>query len=275
MKYKKLNCAPNQQHRYTCYTTDHLLHMRELWNNKHPHRYIESIDPKEIWRYFKKEFQHQCKQERCWITKHFKNIPNANVNSIFSPVAPKIWDEDPKYWLSNFDIEKVMKLYEMKYDYFTFLGATPVDYDTKLGPDEYVNNAMTNFDRKYYETHSPIVGIVINTHTNDKPGEHWCAMVIRFHKKECIFFDSYGDKAPRRIKRFVKDNIPDLNYIESKKRHQYGESECGMYCIYFIIEMLKGRNIDTLNKNIIRDKKMNNLRKELFNSYKDVYGGDT
>ena len=27
----------------------------------------------------------------------------------------------------------------------------------------------------------------------------------------------------------------------SKKRHQFSDSECGMYCLYFIIEMLKGR----------------------------------
>ena len=34
-----------------------------------------------------------------------------NVNYILSPVAPKQWDEYPNYWLSNFDIEKILTKY--------------------------------------------------------------------------------------------------------------------------------------------------------------------
>ena len=273
MGFKKLRCAPKSEHGFTCYTTQQLVDMKDLWNKKHPHHRIKERedDPKKIWNFFKKEFQYQCKHERCWISKQFNSIPDIKLHSIFAPVAPKEWDTDPKTWLSNFDIEKIMKLYEDKYKQFTFLGATPIDYDTKLNDNEYVNNKLTMFDRSYYERYSPIVGIVFNTDKHNKPGEHWFAMVIRFHRNECIFFDSYGDKAPRKIKRFVKDNIPDLNFIENTKQHQYGNSECGMYCIYFITQMIKGRSLDTLNKSIIKDKKMNHLRKEIFNAYKDVY----
>ena len=103
-------------------------------------------------------------------------------------MAPKEWHDDPNTWLSNFDIEKVMKLYEEKYKHFTFLGATPIDYDSKIDSNEYVNNKLAIFDRSYYETYSPIVGIVFNTDKHNKPGEHWFAMVIRFNTKRNYFF---------------------------------------------------------------------------------------
>ena len=33
---------------------------------------------------------------------------------------------------------------------------------------------------------------------------------------------------------------------ENKKRHQYSESECGMYCLYFIISLLQGISFKTI-----------------------------
>ena len=69
--------------------------------------------------------------------------------------------------------------------------------------------------------------------------------------------DSYGEKAPRQIIKFknkvqkqslnIGDNV-EYKYIENKRRHQFSDSECGMYCLYFIIEMIKGRPFDKFLK---------------------------
>jgi len=48
-------------------------------------------------------------------------------------------------------------------------------------------------------------------------------------------------------------------------RHQYSNSECGMYSLYFIIEQIKGRNWKYFNNIKIEDKKMKKLRKVYFN----------
>ena len=57
----------------------------------------------------------------------------------------------------------------------------------------------------------------------------------------------------------------------SKKRHQFSESECGMYCLYFIVEMLKGKPFSKFNgKKKINDKYMIKLRKLWFNHLKYI-----
>lgn len=43
----------------------------------------------------------------------------------FKPQGPKFSQD----WLSNHEINNVMKQYEMKYNDFKFLGSIPVDYD--------------------------------------------------------------------------------------------------------------------------------------------------
>jgi hypothetical protein len=53
-----------------------------------------------------------------------------------------------------------------------------------------------------------------------------------------------------------------------KVRHQYGKSECGMYCLYFIITLLEETNKPEkfLNKKIrIPDKEMEKYRDIYFN----------
>ena len=54
----------------------------------------------------------------------------------------------------------------------------------------------------------------------------------------------------------------------NKVRHQYKNSECGMYCIYFITSLLDGKTFETVVKNIIDDYTMNNKRNDFFNKQK-------
>ena len=50
--------------------------------------------------------------------------------------------------------------------------------------------------------------------------------------------------------------------------HQYNDGQCGMYSIYFIIELLKeNKNYNYFNKTRIKDIQMKNLRKKYYNSY--------
>ena len=53
--------------------------------------------------------------------------------------------------------------------------------------------------------------------------------------------------------------------LYNAKRHQYGDSECGMYCLYVIIQMIKGVKFANLMKHKIPDEKMLKLRKKYFN----------
>jgi len=50
MEFNSLNCLPNKEHDFTCYTTNSLIYIRDKWNLKtNDNRKIEDDDPKEIW----------------------------------------------------------------------------------------------------------------------------------------------------------------------------------------------------------------------------------
>ncbi len=96
-------------------------------------------------------------------------------------------------------------------------------------------------------------------------------MFIDNKKQEIYYFDSYGDKIPRRIKKFANKVISQGKKINKKytlkltdTRHQYSDSECGMYSLYFITELIKGKPFSRFNRKI-KDKHMKKLRKMYFN----------
>ena len=96
---------------------------------------------------------------------------------------------------------------------------------------------------------------------------------IHIKKGEIYYLDSYGEKIPKQINKFsnkVKKqanalNLPKFILHENKRRHQFSESECGMYSLYFIIQMLKNDNFKKFTKQRITDKYMKKLRKIYFN----------
>ena len=53
--------------------------------------------------------------------------------------------------------------------------------------------------------------------------------------------------------------------LENKRRHQFSESECGMYSLYFIIQMLKGVTFKKFTSKRVKDSYMMKLRKIYFN----------
>jgi len=91
------------------------------------------------------------------------------------------------------------------------------------------------------------------------------------------FFDSVGDPAPKEVKKLFnrlkeqlkKHNGKDLQFIENDVPHQLGNNECGVYCIYFITNMLKGRSFFDIVEDIKRDKDMHEFRKVYFRSKKN------
>ncbi len=53
--------------------------------------------------------------------------------------------------------------------------------------------------------------------------------------------------------------------IENEVRHQYTQSECGMYSLYVIVQLLKDIQFDKISTKKIPDKLMRDLRKKWFN----------
>jgi len=99
-------------------------------------------------------------------------------------------------------------------------------------------------------------------------------MYIDNKKKKIYYFDSVGDKPPNEIIKLVKKIQYQANELSIKLEyrenypfsHQKGNTECGIYVLYFITEMLEGnKNFDYFTKNKISDDEMEKYRKIFFN----------
>ena len=170
-----------------------------------------------------------------------------------------------------------MKQYEKAYKCFDFIGPTPIDFDKKKLYGECVWEELCNFDLKQQIKEGKTkIGIIFNTDPHDKPGKHWISMFINIKKGKIFFFDSVGDTAPDEIKEFVeriknqgKQLNPKINFVYDENHpveHQYGNTECGIYSIFFIVHMLEDKlTSHYLKTHILKDKYMEKFRKIYFN----------
>ena len=67
-----------------------------------------------------------------------------------------------------------------------------------------------------------------------------------------------------KVERQSKKKGKPYTIIQNRRRHQYSISECGMYCLYIIIELLKRQDFRTMIKTRIKDKDIKRLRKDYF-----------
>ena len=276
---KKVNCSPkdkNEINDFTCYTDKNLYKLRDLWNARHPDVEITSTDPKEIHSSLTNYMSKACNKESCWLKQKF--LDNKTVNELtdsFAPESPKEWKKNPNEWLSSVDIMNVMKQYEKAYKCFDFIGPTPIDFDKKMLYGECVWDELCNFSLSDQIAKGKTkIGIVFNTDPHDKSGEHWISMFINIKKRKIFFFDSNGDKAPKEVMVLVKRIIKQSKQLNIEFKfdqnhpveHQYGDTECGIYSLFFISHMLEDKFTENyLKTHILKDKYMQKFRKVYFN----------
>ncbi len=280
-QFKKLNCSPkdkNNVKEYTCYTDTDLQKLRDMWNARHPDKKITTNDSKEIWEMLKNYYAKICNKESCWVRQMTKGtkMEKELLNS-FAPVSPIEWKKNPREWLSSIDIIEVMNQYEKSYKCFEFLGPSPIDYDTHKLYGECVWEELCHFDlAEQIKNGKNKIGVVFNTDPHTKGGEHWISLFINIKKGTIFFFDSAGDKAPKQVMKFIKTvtkqgrNLPEkINFKFDQNyplEHQYKDSECGVYSIYFIVHMLEDKVTEHyLKTHVIKDTYVQQFRKIYYN----------
>ena len=198
---------------------------------------------------------------------------NQLLNYTFAPKSPDEWKRKPNEWLSSLDIESVMKQYEKFYKCFEFLGPSPIDYDHHKLYGECVWEELCHLNLSdMNKRHKKKLGIVFNTDPHYKDGEHWISMFVNLKKKFIVYFDSNGNEPPKQVKKLIstiedqgKQMGIDFKVYINKREHQKTDSECGMYCLYFIIQMLKDKDVTYFLENNIPDEEVYDLRNKYFN----------
>ena len=102
------------------------------------------------------------------------------------------------------------------------------------------------------------------------------SLFINIKKGEIFFFDSAGESVTPEVRVFVdrvikqgKELNPPIHFTFDSNEgieHQYGNTECGIYSIFFIVHMLEDKITDYYLKNhILKDKYMEQFRDIYFN----------
>lgn len=194
------------------------------------------------------------------------------------PRQPIEWKADPDKWLDSNNIRDVMTQYEEARPDFKFLGPYPIDFaarsdsslSSKGSSNQCLISEMCKLNLKEEKAKGKkFIGIVYNLDPHYKSGSHWVANFINTEKKTCYYFDSYGMKPPKEVYRFMQwlsIQEPKIQLGWNGRRFQRLNSECGMYCLYFIIRMLDGEDFLQFCRRAPPDRFMLDLRDWIFST---------
>ena len=99
---------------------------------------------------------------------------------------------------------------------------------------------------------------------------------VRDRSAKPIPFLSVGEKVPEQIMKFVNNVIEQGKTMDQRidfvfdqnypVEHQYGNTECGIYSLFFIVHMLEDKLTGHyLKTHILKDEYMQKFRKVYFN----------
>jgi hypothetical protein len=297
MEQKK--CAPSKKFSDgSCFTYDILQSIAKKYNEKYNDNINLKLPKSELVKILEDKLNtSKCNNQTCWLKtdliKEFKlldeEIYDDIYNNTFRPIGPK----NKFAWLSNVNINEIIEQYQDKYNDFLYLGAVPYDFEEL----DWLGFKNMDFNQLYKDGKHKL-GLIINLDTHDKSGSHWVALFINLDKYQLYYFDSFGTKPGKKIRRFnnkifnffkkrkgitfnnniffnnkklspeekeIYENIStffDIRY--NKIQHQQKNSECGVYSTNFILRLIKGETFDEITKNITRDPEMNECRSTYF-----------
>ena len=235
----------------------------------------------ELWSNIRNTLSDRCDRESCWLnTEYGRNIKGEYIDN-FRPVQPKSWKTNKTEWLSTLDIMNVLEQYSDKYPDFELIGPVPIDFDKKVDYGQCIVNELCSIDiKRLVNKGIHHVGIVFNLDAHDEPGSHWVALYVQLKETAdsvnplgAYFYDSYGTPPVKEIRTLMKRLESQYNVLHPKKkfilnynkiRHQYKNSECGVYSTHFIIQLLENTKFLDHCKKIVSDDNINKMRDVYF-----------
>ena len=251
-------------------------HLRKIYNKEHlEEKQIKKGSAKKVWGEIVRRLHHKCKEK----------ASQCIVNSLLKhPKAPKEWESNPKEWLSSIEIDQLETNLMDVFPNYAYLGTIPIDFDKKSSLGACLVDALCSISIvNLYNKGKTQIGIVFNTDVSTGPGQHWIALFADIRPTleypRITYFDSYANKPEPEIQRLMQrwKSEWDATNIHKRKtkltynktRHQYEDSECGMYSLLFHIYSLAGADMseripDDVVRRVMRrlifDKDINNGR---------------
>ena len=274
-KKRKMYCSPvNEKNKYTCFSRESLVKIaksvnKSIKNKNKKIKFNKKTSIPRLWNSINKKMKSSCYGEWCWIQHEFvRKLHDKEINHTFRPRTPREWYSNKIEWLSTIDIENVMKQYERLHKDFKFIGPVPIDFDFEYSVGSCIVDELCKINISELEQRKiKKIGIIFNLDKHNQSGSHWVAMYIDLNIDEIYYFDSYGQEPPEEVKNLAErlqkqgsDSNKHIKFKINDTRHQFKNSECGVYCMYFITELIKGRSFGDVTQNIILDDEMNEKR---------------
>lgn len=277
-KIDERKCAPGVKFEAgSCITLSVLIEMVNAYNKVNTKKIklnnrAQILYPKKYKKYLLKKikdrYENVCDGQICWMQQDFIKQMNEFMRQELEKYTLRPLGPDGRFeWLNTININEVMGQYEKIYKDFKFLGAVPIDFQeinlegvADLNLDDYYNRGITKF------------GIVFNLDASWQTGSHWVAVYGDTKNGYIYFYDSYGTRPVENIANFMKkfDDFyinkfnKKIEMDHNNTRHQYENSECGVYSINFILQLLNGKQISYIKDVKVKDKVINKLRKKIF-----------
>jgi hypothetical protein len=234
------------------FDTDEIEHLRQVYNKVHSDEEpIQQGSMESMWKELKARFRSQCKA----------GAAECILASMLSrPQAPASWMVNPEEWLSTDEIEHVEKEFMKLFPKYYYVGTFPMDFDAKSETGQCLLTSLCSLDLKsLYKKGYTQIGVVLNTDVSTGPGEHWvaifCDISPELEYPRVKYFDSYSQKPEQEVQILMKRwkeqwsqagiHSKPMETTYNKTRHQYEDSECGMYCLYFHFCCLLGIPMET------------------------------
>jgi hypothetical protein len=306
----KYNSPKNAKNPYI-FSKESLIHLIDAWNKYKPDKiiYKKTDAIAKLSLMLNEKIKPVCddKQYWCWpgtISKIASSANDTKTKEIIKmieteelrPEMPIEWYANSREWLSNYDIEDVMKQYDKDRTYkYAFLGVYPIDFSEEDKFGRCLYSKICSLDvKKYINKKIKYLGLITNLDKHNQSGSHWTStFIIIDPRNKCYgahYYDSNAIAIPAYIKKFI-NNIKErllVIYPNSKFkityntiRHQKKNTECGMFSmthqIRWMNSLLKYKELKlpdpykdenflkciTNNKNITDDI-MNENRKYLY-----------
>jgi hypothetical protein len=220
--------------------------LRKVYNEEHPKSKIPKGDMKMVWKTIKNRMHDICSDRamECIITSMLKK-----------PKAPDSWKTNTEEWLSSVDIDKLEAEFSRVISSYYYVGSVPINFDKKSETGVCLVDSLCSLKIKsLYDKGYTKIGIIFNTDKDTGRGQHWiagfCDIRPDLEYPRFTYFDSYASRPEPEIQRLMGrwKQQWDATRIHSKPmvltynitKHQYENSECGMYSLYFHLCCLLG-----------------------------------
>ena len=287
-------CSPTAENKVICYSQNSLLIIAKSWNYLNSKNKIDISDKNLLLQNIQKKMG-----DKTWAYIDMIKLLNKNKNLTITdlmykiehkdlrPPQPNSWVENKTEWLSNIDIEKVLRQYEKnKSLFYKFHGVYTIDFGIKTdkGTCKYDYGCEINM-KKIINSGNKFFGFITNLCKYDEPGYHWTSSFFvldpKYDSYGAYYYDSVKRPIPPLLKIVFKDIKRQMEAIYPEKKfitkvsniaHQKSDTECGIFSITFQTRWLlllkqNGYNvkfIDVINFHKMNDSVMKSLRFRFF-----------